>query len=174
MSDSQGDLAAAAAAPPSPFTMRKFDDDRYAPRHGELINVQLPLYGPGSVRGSGSSISSSGKTRNTPHSAIVITAELKSNGMLLTVSLCSSRYWAARAPPFKIELRLNPSQSKAATDTGSSRNATTPFCEVAKFQRNNVSTKKNAATNLQPKQLAECTQEPSKGGWSWLRCEVPK
>jgi hypothetical protein len=58
------------------------------------------------------------------------------------LSLCSSRYWAAKAPPFKVELRINPSQSKAATDTGSSRNATTPFCEVAKFQRNNVSTKK--------------------------------
>jgi hypothetical protein len=29
-------------------------------------------------------------------------------------------------------------------DTGSSRNATTPFCEVAKFQRNNVSTKKRS------------------------------
>jgi hypothetical protein len=58
------------------------------------------------------------------------------------VSLCSSRYWAARAPTFKVELRLNPCQSKAATDTGSSRNATTHFCEVANFQRNNVSTKK--------------------------------
>jgi hypothetical protein len=119
----------------------------------------------------------------------------------LRVSLCSSRYWAAKAPPFKVNLRLNPSQSKAATDTGSSRNATTPFCEVAKFQssnlltlsdylraaplllpplfrehllllppfpldfeRNNVSAKKkNATTNLQPKPLAECTQEPSKG-----------
>jgi hypothetical protein len=59
-----------------------------------------------------------------------------------SLSLCSSRYWAAKAPPFKVELRLNPSQSKAAMDTGSSRNATTPFCKVAKFQRNNVSTKK--------------------------------
>jgi hypothetical protein len=58
------------------------------------------------------------------------------------LSLCSPRYWAAKAPPFKVELTLNPSQSKAAADTGSSRNATTPFCEVAKFQRNNVSTKK--------------------------------
>jgi hypothetical protein len=42
------------------------------------------------------------------------------------LSLCSSRYWAAKAPPFKVELKLNPSRSKAATDTGSSRNATTP------------------------------------------------
>jgi hypothetical protein len=67
--------------------------------------------------------------------------KLLSKGRVV-LSLCSSQHWAAKAPPFKVELRLNPSQSKAATDTGSSRNATTPFCEVAKFQRNNVSTKK--------------------------------
>jgi hypothetical protein len=58
------------------------------------------------------------------------------------LSLCSSRYWAAKAPPFKVNLRLNPSQSKAATDAGSSRNTTTPFGEVVQFQRNHVSRKK--------------------------------
>jgi hypothetical protein len=71
----------------------------------------------------------------------------------VAISLCSSRYWAAKAPPFKVELRLNPSQSKAATDTGSSRNATTPFCEVAKFQRNNVSTKKKRSDQFTAKTI---------------------
>jgi hypothetical protein len=37
------------------------------------------------VRGSALSVSSSGKTRNTPHSAIVITAETSANALLLTV-----------------------------------------------------------------------------------------
>jgi hypothetical protein len=38
--------------------------------------------------------------------------------------------------------RLNPSQSKATTDGGSSRNTTTTVCELAKFRRNHISTKK--------------------------------
>jgi hypothetical protein len=48
----------------------------------------------------------------------------------------------AKAPPFKVNLRLNPSQSKATTDGGSSRNTTTTVCELAKFRRNHLLTGK--------------------------------
>jgi hypothetical protein len=54
----------------------------------------------------------------------------------------SSRFWATRVPSFKVNLRLNPSQSKATTNGGSSRNTTTTVCELAKFQRNHILTKK--------------------------------
>jgi hypothetical protein len=54
--------------------------------------------------------------------------------------------WGERFPSnngvsqaLKVILRLNPSQSKAATDAGSSRNTTTTFWEVVKFRKNHVS-----------------------------------
>jgi hypothetical protein len=39
-------------------------------------------------------------------------------------------------------IRPNPSQSKATTDGGSSRNTTTTVCKLAKFRRNHILTKK--------------------------------
>jgi hypothetical protein len=45
-------------------------------------------------------------------------------------------------PSFKVNLRPNPSQSKATTDGGSSRNTTTTVCELTKFRRNHILTKK--------------------------------
>jgi hypothetical protein len=76
-----------------------------------------------------------GFRRRAPYLLMSPTAKIRHMQIFFRLAPgCSSRYWAAKAPP--------KSQSKAATDTGSSRNATTPFCEVAKFQRNNISTKK--------------------------------
>jgi hypothetical protein len=42
----------------------------------------------------------------------------------------------AKAPLFKVDLRLNPSQCKAAADPGSSGNTTNTFCEVDKLRFN--------------------------------------
>jgi hypothetical protein len=58
--------------------------------------------------------------------------------------------------------RLNPSQSNAATDAGSSRNTTITLCEVVKFRERSGKARfeeKNAAINLQPNTVAERTQE---------------
>jgi hypothetical protein len=59
-----------------------------------------------------------------------------------TLSLCSSRFWAATAPSFKGTLRLNLSQSKVAESAAGSRTTTTTVCELAKFRRNHILTKK--------------------------------
>jgi hypothetical protein len=60
------------------------------------------------------------------------------------------------SPPFEVNLRLNPSQSKAATDAESSQNTTTIYLlrsrKISEKSRFNV---ENAAINLQPKLFAE-------------------
>jgi hypothetical protein len=90
-------------------------------------------------------------TQFSIHTQHLVPSILSPHGLWIgrSLSLCSSRYWAAKAPPFKVELRLNPSQSKAATDTGSSRNTTTPLAESynfreTTFQRRNCSDQSTA------------------------------
>jgi hypothetical protein len=61
-----------------PFETKTFSRDRDSRRE---FSTRVQHW----VRGSASSDSSSGKTRNTPHSAIVITAETSANALLLTV-----------------------------------------------------------------------------------------
>jgi hypothetical protein len=58
------------------------------------------------------------------------------------ISLCSSGFWAATAPSFKGNLRLNLSQSKVAESAASSRTTTTTVCKVVKSPENHVLTKK--------------------------------
>jgi hypothetical protein len=79
------------------------------------------------------------------------------------ISLCSSRFWAATAPSFKGNLRLNLNQSKVAESAAGSRITTTTVCELAKFRRNHILTKK-ALRSLcsRKKTFAECTQVPLK------------
>jgi hypothetical protein len=67
---------------------------------------------------------------------------IRRRGGYTPLSLCSSRFWAATAPSFKGTLRLNLSQSKVAESAAGSRTTTTTVCELAKFRRNHILTKK--------------------------------
>jgi hypothetical protein len=58
------------------------------------------------------------------------------------LSLSSSRFWAATAPSFKGNLRLNLSQSKVAESAAGSRTTTTTVCKVVKSRENHVLTKR--------------------------------
>jgi ribosomal protein L44E len=78
------------------------------------------------------------------------------------LSLCSSRFWAATAPSFKVNLRLNLRQSKVAESAAGSRTTTTTVCELAKFRRKSHFDEESAAINSQPKTFAERTQVPLK------------
>jgi hypothetical protein len=58
------------------------------------------------------------------------------------LSLSSSRFWAATAPSFKGNLRLNLSQSNVAESAAGSRTTTTTVCKVVKSRENHVLTKR--------------------------------
>jgi hypothetical protein len=71
--------------------------------------------------------------------AMAVDEALSLSRVAAEISLCSSRFWAATAPSFKGTLRLNLSQSKVAESAAGSR---TTVCELAKFRRNHILTKK--------------------------------
>jgi hypothetical protein len=73
------------------------------------------------------------------------------NKAALLLSLSSSRFWAATAPSFRGNLRLNLSQSKVAESATGSRTTTTSVCKVVKSRENHVLTKR--------RQRSICSQE---------------
>jgi hypothetical protein len=72
-------------------------------------------------------------TKNVTPSYLLINRKL---------SLCSSRFWATRVPPFKGTLRLNLSQSKVAESAAGSRTTRTTVCKVVKSRENHALTKR--------------------------------